>query len=213
MSTISERLGLPPAYSPAVRDLRGSGLFRGTVVGLLVGTALLSGCSQKTEANDTLPSTSAPSSTVDELPPLGPPDLPMPAEAREQTAEGAETFTRYYVEIYNHAQQNLDTTYMRDLSNGCDTCNELADQVDRVSASGQGIEGGQMRIAASTPPYLTGDEAQLVFDVIQAPLAITVGGSPVEGQTMPEQLTSGGGGILRWSDDRSTWIFTQWNVP
>jgi hypothetical protein len=181
-------------------------------VGLLVGTALLSGCSQKTEANDTLPSTSAPSSTVDELPPLGPPDLPMPAEAREQTAEGAETFTRYYVEIYNHAQQNLDTTYMRDLSNGCDTCNELADQVDRVSASGQGIEGGQMRVVASTPPYLTGDEAQLVFDIVQTPVVATMNGEPIPGRSYPEHASAGGGGVIRWNHARATWIFTQWNV-
>ncbi len=68
------------------------------MIGVLVGAALLSGCSEKQEANDTLPTPSA-AETTEALPELGPPDLPMPAEAREQTVEGADAFTRYYVEI------------------------------------------------------------------------------------------------------------------
>jgi hypothetical protein len=183
------------------------------VAGLLVGTALLTGCSQKTGANDTLPPASASPTTAEELPPLGPPDMPMPAEAREQTAEGAEAFTRYYVEIYNHAMRTLDTTYMRDLNRGCDTCDELADQVDEVAAAGQQYEGGQTRILGSTPPYLKDDEAQLVFDIVQAPLSVIFNGVPVDGQTMPEFSSTGGGGILRWDDGRTTWVMTQWNAP
>ncbi|TQN42141.1 hypothetical protein FHU33_1535 [Blastococcus colisei] len=85
------------------------------MAGVLVGTALLTGCSEKQEANHTLPSSSA-AETSEALPEIGPPELPMPAEAREKTADGAEAFTRYYVEIYNHALRTLDTTWMRDLS-------------------------------------------------------------------------------------------------
>ncbi len=205
LSTVPGRPGLALAYPPAVRDLRWA------VAGLVVGSTLLAGCSEKVEASDTLPSTSA-SPTPKALPTLGPPDLPMPAEAREQTAEGADAFTRYYVEIYNYALRTLDTTYMRDLSRGCDTCDQLADQVDRVAAASQQYEGGQVRVIGSTPPYLTGDEAQLVFDISQAPLSITSDGVPMEGRSFPEQTTTGGGGIVQWSDDRETWIFTQWVV-
>jgi hypothetical protein len=71
-----------------VRDLRWA------IAGLVVGTTMLGGCSEKVEANDTLPTTSA-SQTSAELPPLGPPDLPMPEQAREQTAEGADALTAY----------------------------------------------------------------------------------------------------------------------
>jgi hypothetical protein len=84
--------------------------------------------------------------------------------------------------------------------------------VDRVSANGQGIDGGEMRVVASTPPYLRGDEAQLVFDIIQAPVVATLNGEPIAGRTHPEHASTGGGGIIRWNDDRATWIFTQWNV-
>ena len=68
------------------------------VAGLLAGGAVLSGCSEKQEANDSLPTASA-SPTEDELPPLGPEDLPMPDEARTQDAAGAEAFVRYYIEL------------------------------------------------------------------------------------------------------------------
>ena len=160
MSTVPARPRLGPAYSPTVRDLRRSGPVRSAAVGLVLATALLSGCAEKQEARDTLPTPSA-APTTEQLTELGPPNMPMPEEARKQTAAGAEAFTRYYVEIYNHAMRTLDTTYMRELSQACDTCDQLADQVDGVAAAGQKYEGGHARVVASTPPYLTGDEAQL----------------------------------------------------
>ncbi|MCW2700485.1 MAG: hypothetical protein JWQ45_2020, partial [Blastococcus sp.] len=65
---------------------------------LVVAAVALSGCSEKQEAGNTLPlaSSSAPAETTTELPPLGPEDMPMPAEARTQDAAGAEAFVRYY---------------------------------------------------------------------------------------------------------------------
>ena len=83
MSTVSVRVGLGLAYPPAVRDLRWA------AAGLVLVTALVGGCSEKQEANDSLPTATA-SRTEDQLPPLGPEDLPMPDEARTQDAAGAE---------------------------------------------------------------------------------------------------------------------------
>ena len=177
----------------------------------MLAAALLTGCSEKIEANDTLP-TSSPSPTTEELAPLGPPDMPMPQEAREQTAEGAEAFTAYYIEIYNHALRTLDTTFMHELSSGCESCDQLAEQLETASARGQGIEGGEMRIVGSTPPYLHDDVAELVFDIAQAPISATQDGKPIEGRSYPGSESSGGGGVLRWDEERTTWILTQWNV-
>ena len=73
------------------------------MVGLLVGTALLSGCSEKQEAGTTLPSTSA-SPTTEELPVVGPADFPVPDEARTKNAAGAEAFLRYFIELINRQQ-------------------------------------------------------------------------------------------------------------
>ncbi|MCW2579144.1 MAG: uncharacterized protein JWR82_745, partial [Blastococcus sp.] len=56
---------------------------------MVAGALLLSGCSEKQEANDTLPSTSASPST-EALPEVGPADFPVPDEARTKDAAGAE---------------------------------------------------------------------------------------------------------------------------
>lgn len=137
----------------------------------------------------------------------------MPAAARAQTPEGADAFTRYYVAIYNEALRTLDSKYMRQLSNGCETCDLLADQVDDIAANGQEVTGGEVRVVGSTRPYVTGDQAQLVFDIRQAPLSLTAHGKPVDGSSFSEFSTTGGGGALRWSDDQTSWIFTQWTWP
>ena len=64
-----------------MRDLRWA------LAGLVVAAALLSGCSEKVEANDTLPPTSA-AETTESLPPVGPADFPVPDEARTKDAAG-----------------------------------------------------------------------------------------------------------------------------
>ena len=193
-----------------MRDLRG-GLVRTTLGCLLLGTLTLAGCAEKEEASTTLPPAEA-APTTEALPPLGPADMPMPEEARQQTAEGAQAFTEYYVELYNEALRTLDTSHLRGLSQGCETCDELAEQLERTARRGEAIQGGQMRLLASTPPYLRGAEADLVFDVAQEPIAATLDGKPVEGRSYPASESSGGGGVLRWDEARSTWVLTQWII-
>ena len=68
------------------------------MIGVVIGTALLSGCSEKHEANDTLPPPSA-AETTEALPKLGPADFPVPDEARTKDAAGAEAFLRYFVDL------------------------------------------------------------------------------------------------------------------
>src|SRR4051794_22057463 len=57
LSTVPVRKAPGPGYSPVVRDLPR------VMAGVLVGAALLTGCSDKVEANETLPSTSAAKTT------------------------------------------------------------------------------------------------------------------------------------------------------
>src|SRR5215204_764359 len=97
LSTVPVRPRLAPAYPPAVRDLRRA------AAGLVVVTALVGGCSEKQEANATLPSTSA-AETTEALPEVGPADFPVPDEARTKDATGADAFARYYIELINRQQ-------------------------------------------------------------------------------------------------------------
>ena len=56
------------------------------MIGAVIGASMLGGCSEKHEANDTLPSASA-AETTEALPALGPPDFPVPDEARTKDDE------------------------------------------------------------------------------------------------------------------------------
>ncbi len=105
------------------------------VAGLLAGGVVLSGCSEKQEANDSLPTASA-SPTEDELPPLGPEDLPMPDEARTQDAAGAEAFVRYYIELINRTSDVMDAEPLREFSDGCPDCDRVADATDEDASGG-----------------------------------------------------------------------------
>src|SRR5918993_1524107 len=101
VSTDTERTATAPAYCADVRDLRW------LAAGFLVVTAVLTGCSEKQEANTTLPSTSA-AETTEALPELGPADFPVPDEARTKDAAGAEAFLRYYIGLINRTSDVLD---------------------------------------------------------------------------------------------------------
>ena len=97
---------------------------------LLAGAAMLTGCSEKQEASESLPTTSSAEPTEDALPPLGPEDLPMPDEARTQDAAGAEAFVRYYIELINRTSTVMDAQPLRNLSDGCRDCDRIAGSIE-----------------------------------------------------------------------------------
>jgi hypothetical protein len=206
MSTVPERLRLGPAYSPAVRDLRGSGLMRGTVVGLLVGTALLSGCSQKTEANDTLPSTST-APTTEDLPQVGPPDFPVPDEARAKDAAGAEAFLRYWIDLLNRQQAIPAGQPLRDLGPECRECLRIARVYDEAAAAGNHYVGGLLTVVNVATPMLDGDQTTVAFtareDAVQL---VDAAGTALESLDAAPDLSSGIG--LAWSETDRGWLVT-----
>ncbi|HEV7872307.1 MAG TPA: DUF6318 family protein, partial [Modestobacter sp.] len=141
--------------------------------GALVVGAVLTGCSGKQPANDTLPSAAPTSAESSEsLPPLGPPDLPMPTEAREPTSEAASAFVVYYMTVYNEAQQTMDAQYLRDLSKGCTTCDRIAEEIIVDSQSGFSYQGGQVTIDSISAPAVNGQRAEAAFSTTQAPLTV-----------------------------------------
>jgi hypothetical protein len=180
------------------------------VVGLVVGTTLLAGCSEKVEANDTLPSTTA-SPTTESLPPVGPADFPVPDEARTKDAAGAEAFLRYYIELSNRQQELLDGQPLRDLGPDCQECLRIARNFDDAAAAGQHYEGGNITLNDISPPYLKGETASLVFGARQEPvrLVATTGATVDE---LPLKPNLGSGMELVWSDGDETWLVTGLNI-
>lgn len=180
------------------------------VVGLVVGTALLTGCSEKDEANSTLPSTSA-AETTEALPPVGPADFPVPDEARTKDAAGAEAFLRYYIELANRQQELLVGQPLRDLASECQECLRIARNFDDAAIAGQRYEGGAITLNDVSPAYLNGDKASLVFGARQEPVRLV----DASGGTLEElalQPNLGSGMDLVWSDGDRTWLVTGLNI-
>jgi Family of unknown function (DUF6318) len=169
---------------------------------------LLAGCSTKHEASQSLPTTSRATSSQ-ALPPLGPSDFPVPAEARVKSASGAEAFTRYYIELLNHQLATLDSGPIRNLSRNCETCSAMAESYDHARAAGQKYEGGRLSVSSTGTAVVDGDNGEVSFLLQQE--AVTVHDS--QGAVLPgrsaQGVTLGGGLRLGWEEARSTWIVTQ----
>lgn len=181
------------------------------VVGLAAGAVLLSGCSEEQEASDTLPSAEAsPSASQAELPPLGPPDLPMPAEARTQDAAGAEAFVRYYIDLINRTSTVMDAAPLREFSNRCAKCDRIATDAETDAAAGYSYQGGELTVTTTGRPLMQGASAEVPFRADLAALTVVdKSGQPVPDLTFaafPDLLSSA---ALSWSVDRDCWIITQ----
>jgi hypothetical protein len=200
LSTVPGRACLALAYPPAVRDLRWA------VAGLVVGSTLLTGCSEKVEANETLPSTSA-SPTKEALPPIGPADFPVPDEARTKDAAGAEAFLRYFIALINRQQAIPDGQPLRDLGPDCADCVRIAARYDEAAAAGQHIEGGKLSLIGKPGTTVSGEAAELSFVAqIEAVAAFDSNGVLVPNTKYPaaDHLPSGLG--LVWSPADEAWL-------
>jgi hypothetical protein len=180
------------------------------LAGLAAGAVVLSGCSERQEAADTLPEADAtPSASEPELPPLGPPDLPMPAEARTQDAAGAEAFVRYYIDLINRTSSVMDAAPLREFSDGCTECNRIASNTEVAAANGQVFRDGEISIIQMGKPLIADGTAQLALRVDQARFVVVdASGTSVDGGS--EAYTNISGGVaLEWNSSDMTWSMTQ----
>lgn len=177
---------------------------------LAVGTVALGGCSQQQAGNDSLPRADAPATTsTSELPPLGPPDLPMPAQARTQDPAGAQAFVRYYIDLINRTSTVMDAAPLREFSNGCENCNRIASNVEADARAGYKYDGGRVEIIELPAPLLKQSTAEMAIVVNQSALRV----SDSTGRSV-DDLNSGaysglsGGAALTWAEDRQIWLMT-----
>lgn len=175
------------------------------MAGVLVGAALLTGCSSKVEANDTLPSTSA-AKTTEALAEVGPADFPVPDEARTKDAAGAEAFVRYFVELLNHQQAVPAGAPLRKLAPDCQECLRIAQDLDEAAAAQRHYEGGKLSVAGDFGTALSGQTANLSFIArVEAGALREASGDPVAGTQAAavERLPSAAN--LTWSADDRCW--------
>jgi hypothetical protein len=205
LSTVSVRPRLGLAYPAAVRDLRLA------AAGLVLVTALVAGCSEKQEANDTLPSASA-ADTTEALPEVGPADFPVPDEARTKDAAGAEAFLRYYIELSNRQQELLDGQPLRDLGPECQECLRIAQNFDEVAAAGHRYDGGEITLNGLATPLLENDKAIISFGARQEAVRLVDGAGNVVDPGLGLLPNQGSGITLIWSDKDQTWIVESLNI-
>jgi hypothetical protein len=176
------------------------------VIGLVVGTTLLTGCSEQVEADDTLPSTSA-SPTTEALPPVGPADFPVPDEARTKDAAGAEAFARYYIELINRQQAIPAGQPLRELGPDCQDCLRVAQRLDETADAGQRIEGGELALVGEPAVTLRGETANVNFIARIEAVAVYDSSGAVVPETQynaEDRLSSGF--ELTWSTAEECWL-------
>jgi hypothetical protein len=182
------------------------GWTRRLVAGLAAGAVVLSGCSERQEANDTLPEAGAsPSASESELSPLGPPDLPMPAEARTQDAAGAEAFVRYYIDLINRTSTVMDAAPLREFSDGCSECDRIASDAEKDAEAGYHYDGGTLTITW-IEAFKPGKAIELGLLVDQSSLKVVdQSGKPVPTLTFPALSDLQSGAIVAWNEAEQTW--------
>ena len=182
------------------------------VAGLAAGAVVLSGCSERQEASDTLPGADAsPSASEPELPPLGPPDLPMPVEARTQDAAGAEAFVRYYIDLINRTSTVMDAAPLREFSQGCSECDRIATDYESDAASGYRYNGGRLTLRQVGEPLISNTTtAEVAFRFDLEPLTVVdASGAPVPDLTFAGSEDSLGSAALQWIESSNSWRATQ----
>jgi len=181
-----------------------------TAAAAVVVMAVLAGCSEGGQANETLPTASSSAATTSEsLPPLGPPDLPMPAEARAQDEAAAVAALEYYVRLLSH-QLNQGGQPLRDLSRECRFCTLIADRIDADVAAGNRYTGGQIALAEVNLPAIEGSVAEFAFSASQGAIQVMgPDGSPLADRG--ESAVSGvsGAAAMTWDRQQQAWFITQ----
>ena len=177
---------------------------------LLAGAATLTGCSEKQEASESLPTTSSAAPSEDALPPLGPEGFAVPDNAREKTPKGAVEFARYYVKLTKYlADSSLDPEPLLTLSQDCRSCINVAQSLAQDQAAKFTYRRYDIDFNEYGPALVDGDTAQVGFTYVQGPvLVVDEAGNVVADRSYatPEKLESGA--ILLWRSDLHSWVIT-----
>lgn len=184
---------------------------RWVVAAAVVGFGL-AGCSEGTQANESLPSASTSAAgTSAALEPLGPPDLPMPAEAREETADGATAFIAYYIVLMNDARAKLEPIYVRSLSSDCETCTTLIEGLQGYADSDYRVEGGLITLNGSAKPLVDERGAEFAIALSQQSSSIYEANGTLIRSTTDANFPASGA-LAVWDDERSTWLMRELTI-
>jgi hypothetical protein len=179
----------------------------GLLACLLAAGLALAACSEKQEASS-LPSKSA-APTEDALPPLGPEDFPVPAEAREKTPAGALAFAKYYMALGTEiGLSDIPAQSLLDLSTpDCRLCRQVAETFSADQAAGYRRQGSTSTFKDYGAPLLSGDTADIGFAFSQsADRVVDRQGNDVASRAGQASGVLQSGMQLTWRDDLKCWL-------
>ncbi|MGY1780297.1 hypothetical protein [Geodermatophilus sp. SYSU D01036] len=196
--------------------MRNPGTGRTSLIAVVLGAALLlpaCAASDDDEAPSTsLPTTSAPASTTEALPVVGPADFPVPPEARTQDAAGAEAFLRYWIDLLNRQQAIPAGQPIRDLAPNCNECWRIANNYDETASAGEKYVGGEVSLNDVPPAVLNGERAEVAFGARIEAVSIVDSSGAVVDPGVPLQPNLGSGIRLLWSGATRSWLVTEFNL-
>jgi hypothetical protein len=182
-------------------------------VGLVLGAVILSGCAAKEKASTTLPApTSTAAPTTAALPPLGPPDFPVPAAARTKDAAGAEAFVRYWIDLLNRQQTIPAGEPLRELGPQCQDCLRIARTFDSVAAARRKYVGGGLRLNDVPPAVMHGDTAVVSFGVRREAVRIVDASGQTVNAGFPLAPNESSGCNLVWSATSHGWLLKDFTI-
>lgn len=111
--------------------------------------AIAAACTADADEPSTLPDTAATADVHSPTPiPTPTPTVEPPVEppnAHEYSAEGVEAFTRYAIDVINHAYRTNDVTPLKQIMTPeCEFCVASVSRLTTIAEAGGRIEGGQL---------------------------------------------------------------------
>ncbi|MGI8721969.1 MAG: hypothetical protein ACR2JG_07045, partial [Geodermatophilaceae bacterium] len=159
------------------------------------------------------PSTSASPTTTEDPP--GATGYPLPEEARAYTPEGARAFFDYFIAVLNASRPLHDPVPIREITQGCEYCDELSARYTQAGVDGITIVGGDVVLTAVGEPVLGPLEngavgAGMVFRLIQQP-AQTLDAAGALISDTPE-IAAEGTIELAWLAEQRDWLVSVYSV-
>ncbi|MDQ3463346.1 MAG: DUF6318 family protein [Actinomycetota bacterium] len=91
----------------------------------------------------------------------------LPAEAQEQTPDGAAAFVQHWYDTLEYSWEVMDSAPIRALGE-CLSCDNLAETIDSVAADGDRLEGGDLTIRSLEPNSLSNDGSTTVNTLVSS---------------------------------------------
>lgn len=187
------------------------------VLWALLAMVSTAGCTgDRVRPSDTLPptsSTSASPSTTEDAP--GATGYPLPEAARAYTPEGARAFFDYFIAVLNASRPAHDPEPLREISQGCDYCDELSQRYAQGGVDQVTIIGGNLLLTSVgdvllTPADSSAPRASMAFIIVQEAGQVFDTSGNLISDTPELELV--GSIELAWLADQLDWLVSSYGV-